>query len=298
MRTPGLTNFTAALILLTAATQMQAQSADSELTQNISVAGWRAAIPIMPPEPAEAVDARNLADRGFNPTDLEFELLNLAVVTRPMEHELGLAKEVPPSAAPTQIALAVTGPVPSLLEPESVSVGADPAAEIEPEQNWKPLRFGRPVLRQGAREVPKPLEFGRPELRPGSRDPYTGTEDGEELSSSAETDALIEQTIADILDEEPQSTDLLRPKKRPPTEDVTDVDAAPDLPEGLDLSETNLIGVYGEPDFLRALVRLPNGEFLNLYAGGDFDGGQVVEITGNSLTYEKGGNLHQLQLPR
>ena len=73
-----------------------------------------------------------------------------------------------------------------------------------------------------------------------------------------------------------------------------------DLPtggEGLNLQETNLIGVYGKPNFLRALVRLPSGKFVNLYAGGDFDGGQVVEITNRSVTYIKNGRKHELHMP-
>ena len=65
----------------------------------------------------------------------------------------------------------------------------------------------------------------------------------------------------------------------------------------LDLDKANLIGIYGKPSYLRALVRMPNGRFENLHVGGSFDGGKVVEITNSSVTYVKNGRSMQLIMP-
>lgn len=65
----------------------------------------------------------------------------------------------------------------------------------------------------------------------------------------------------------------------------------------LNLSEINLIGIYGSSGLLRALVRLPSGEFQNVYVGSTIDGGRVVEVTNSTVTYVKSNKKFLLSMP-
>ena len=347
--------------------------------------GWKSAIAVPRQRQAAAADAKDLADRGFDPGGLSYELLALVAATQPAEHDL-FAR-----APATIIPFAAIDPVAdeTALSNESVAFadprkhlspfptanGATPtqdrpavpdtgghteraaenlAATPDPQGSWKPLPFGRPALRSGSRHELKSLAFSRPLLRKGARE-AEADQPGDAETESVAIAAVVKAIEADIDSQAVESareTPTKTPKRRPeavaavtafaegrpapvsskprrrpdtaaaddPAPGVTTAAAAsqanalpqstagtattsllattlPTGGEGLDLQVTNLIGVYGKPDFLRALVRLPNGQFVNLYAGGDFDGGQVVEITNRSLTYIKNGRKHELHMP-
>ncbi|WP_444454963.1 hypothetical protein ACTTAI_06405 [Rhodobacter capsulatus] len=64
----------------------------------------------------------------------------------------------------------------------------------------------------------------------------------------------------------------------------------------LDLSKISLIGLYGNPNNRRALVRMPNGRFFKLQVGDRIDGGQVTAIGDNQMTYQKGSRPITLKL--
>ena len=98
----------------------------------------------------------------------------------------------------------------------------------------------------------------------------TGSQQGEEIATLPAT---------------PISTDTLRSN------------ALATVQNDFNLSAINLIGIYGSSGLLRALVRLPSGEFQNVYVGSAMDGGQVVEITNSTLTYVKGNEKLLLSLP-
>ena len=66
----------------------------------------------------------------------------------------------------------------------------------------------------------------------------------------------------------------------------------------LNLSQVNLIGVYGTPQSRRALVRLANGRFQKVKVGDRVDGGRVVAISDAELRYQKGGRNVVLKMPR
>jgi len=63
------------------------------------------------------------------------------------------------------------------------------------------------------------------------------------------------------------------------------------------LRDINLIGVYGQPNNRRALVRLGNGRYVKVEIGSSLDGGQVTAIGDNALNYVKRGKTYALQLP-
>ena len=63
------------------------------------------------------------------------------------------------------------------------------------------------------------------------------------------------------------------------------------------LRDVNLIGVYGQPNNRRALVRLGNGRYVKVEIGSSLDGGQVTAIGDNALNYVKRGKTYALQLP-
>ena len=178
----------------------------------------------------------------------------------------------------------------------------------------------RPVLRDGGRD--KPSEVAA----------QTADSDTQESTDALIRNAILERLEAEV---EPQTRIISRPARRPtldlPTQ-ITDtqtvlvrplrrpnqtqssprVAALPATPipteslrsnalatvqTDLDLGKINLIGIHGQTDFLRALVRLPNGELRNLYVGSSVEGGKVVEITNSSMTYIKDNERLRLTLP-
>lgn len=65
----------------------------------------------------------------------------------------------------------------------------------------------------------------------------------------------------------------------------------------LDLTEVNLIGVYGQPSDRRALVRLANGRYRKVKVGDRMDGGRVLAIGEDTLRYQKDGRNLTLNMP-
>ncbi len=66
----------------------------------------------------------------------------------------------------------------------------------------------------------------------------------------------------------------------------------------INLSRTNLIGVYGTPSKRYALIRLGNGQYKKVRVGDRVDGGTVAAITESEVRYKKGGRMVSLAMPR
>jgi len=64
----------------------------------------------------------------------------------------------------------------------------------------------------------------------------------------------------------------------------------------INLSQVNLIGVYGSASDRRALIRLRNGRYLKVQIGDRLDGGKVAAIDGNRLQYIKSGRMVTLDI--
>ncbi|WP_210527884.1 hypothetical protein [Rubellimicrobium arenae] len=67
--------------------------------------------------------------------------------------------------------------------------------------------------------------------------------------------------------------------------------------DAMALRDINLIGVYGQPDARRALVRMGNGRYLRVGVGDSLDGGQVTAIGDNVLNYVRRGQTQVLVIP-
>lgn len=66
----------------------------------------------------------------------------------------------------------------------------------------------------------------------------------------------------------------------------------------INLSQTNLIGVYGTQSKRYALIRQSNGRYKKVRVGDSVDGGRVQAITASEVRYQKGGRLVTLAMPR
>jgi hypothetical protein len=69
------------------------------------------------------------------------------------------------------------------------------------------------------------------------------------------------------------------------------------IQNAIDLSQINLIGVYGQPTSRRALIRLENGRYRKVKVGDRLDGGRILAIGEDSLRYQKDGRNLSLAMP-
>ncbi|EYD70983.1 hypothetical protein [Limimaricola hongkongensis] len=65
----------------------------------------------------------------------------------------------------------------------------------------------------------------------------------------------------------------------------------------INLSDINLIGVYGKPGARRALIRMQNGRYLRVGIGDSLDGGRVTAIGDDVLNYVRRGRTQVLKIP-
>jgi hypothetical protein len=66
----------------------------------------------------------------------------------------------------------------------------------------------------------------------------------------------------------------------------------------INLSQTNLIGVYGTDQKRYALIRSSSGRYSKVRVGDRLDGGVVAAITRNELRYKKRGKILTLAMPK
>ncbi len=66
----------------------------------------------------------------------------------------------------------------------------------------------------------------------------------------------------------------------------------------INLSKTNLIGVYGSASNRYAMVRQANGRYKKVKVGDKVDGATVAAITGNELRLKKGNRMIALTMPK
>jgi hypothetical protein len=66
----------------------------------------------------------------------------------------------------------------------------------------------------------------------------------------------------------------------------------------INLSKTNLIGVYGTDNKRYALIRSSSGRYSKIRVGDKVDGGTVAAITRNEVRYRKSGKMLTLAMPK
>lgn len=70
------------------------------------------------------------------------------------------------------------------------------------------------------------------------------------------------------------------------------------IKNAINLSQLNLIGVYGKSTDRRALMRTAQGRFVKVKVGDRLDGGKIAAISSNTVSYVKGGNSRVLKVPQ
>ncbi|MDT8856662.1 hypothetical protein RNZ50_16850 [Paracoccaceae bacterium Fryx2] len=107
-------------------------------------------------------------------------------------------------------------------------------------------------------------------------------------------------------------TARVAPPADPEEEDEPEVaaSAAPKIPiraslakqatfaNAINLSKTNLIGVYGTASSRYALIRQSNGRYKKVKVGDSVDGGRVAAITASEVRYQKNGKMITLAMPK
>lgn len=121
----------------------------------------------------------------------------------------------------------------------------------------------------------------------------------------------VEAAIAAASREAPRQ--VIAPKSVPEPEEADEpevkVAAAPRIPthanvaqqatfkNAINLSTTNLIGVYGSDGKRYALIRSASGRYSKVKVGDRLDGGTVAAITSNEVRYKKGSRMLSLSMP-
>ncbi len=102
----------------------------------------------------------------------------------------------------------------------------------------------------------------------------------------------------------------LKPEEQDELDEPDTAAAAPKIPtrasvakqatfvNAINLSKTNLIGVYGSQSKRYALIRQSNGRYKKVRVGDKIEGGTVQAITENEVRYQKGGKLIALKMPK
>lgn len=102
----------------------------------------------------------------------------------------------------------------------------------------------------------------------------------------------------------------LKPEEQDELDEPDTASAAPKIPtkasvakqatfvNAINLSKTNLIGVYGSQSKRYALIRQSNGRYKKVRVGDKIEGGTVQAITENEVRYQKGGKLIALKMPK
>lgn len=192
-----------------------------------------------------------------------------------------------------------------------------------------PLAPGRPDPQDELAAQRSALEGKEPALRPDSlsedieRDTLGGLTRSElagktpklrppEIAEIAATEELLEENPL-ALSETP--TPRLRPSNmaaivaateqaeiaaqttratRPSAASVT---GAATIEDAIPLRDIALIGVYGDRNDRRALIRLASGRYVKVEVGSRVDGGTVTAIDTNKLYYSRNGKSYVLEIP-
>ena len=132
---------------------------------------------------------------------------------------------------------------------------------------------------------------------------------------SRAVEAAVAAAVADAVRQpdpvEPEREVAAKPKVQAEADDEPEIATAmPRLPtkasvakqatfvNAINLSKTNLIGVYGTQSSRYALVRLSSGRYKKVKVGDSIDGGKIAAITSTEVRYQKGGKIVTLALPK
>ena len=290
--------------------------------------------------------SRSSADRGFDPTTLEYNILDLVATTVPDGHDLlpvvpttdyheGRNSSPVAEQNGEESTSAEAFRLPNPPNSQGSDLGEDDYSESgvfaasDGNQGLSATQFRRPVLRPGARQQSQssPRESSEQgsilEINDDAQEQPLVSLEGEHITDMIFFNRPVRRPsslVAVVTTNTFDSVEFIRPLRRPNnllttnsiSVPIATVTSSSRIDEGnpsakttaiattdtqLDLTKINLIGIHGNNNYLRALVRLPNGKFANLYEGGAFNGGIVREITSTSVTYVRRGKSYTLTLP-
>jgi hypothetical protein len=205
----------------------------------------------------------------------------VAEAARTAEPEPSVAPEV--QAAPATIAMAPPAPRAerTLQPPPAPTVARAPQPEEESQARTPPAAIAMaPPQPRAERTLQPPPE---PTV---ARAPDPEVETARTRNSRSDDPAEVEA-------DEPEVA-----RAAPSTPTRASVAKQATFRNAINLSKTNLIGVYGSASNRYALVRQPNGRFVKVGVGDRVDGGRVASISERELKYVKNGRTVTLSMPR
>ncbi|MBE3640659.1 hypothetical protein ICN82_20860, partial [Mangrovicoccus sp. HB182678] len=113
---------------------------------------------------------------------------------------------------------------------------------------------------------------------------------------SSAASAVAAASTAAVLSPQPAAATIRAPVTQPVEAPGNVARRATDDGE-INLRKVNLLGTFGSPGNLRALVRMPNGDVVNVSVGDRLDGGRVVAIGEGQLRYQRKGRNEMLSMP-
>ncbi|MCA8868736.1 MAG: hypothetical protein KDA67_08810 [Rhodobacteraceae bacterium] len=125
--------------------------------------------------------------------------------------------------------------------------------------------------------------------KPGQR-PGDFSQTVEKFRATAVSAAVAEAVSSDDGEPEDNSAAPAMPTRASVAKTAT-------IKNAINLSQLNLIGVYGTPAERTALLRLPSGRFVKVKPGDRVDGGKIAAIGDSSLSYVKSGRNRVLKVP-
>ncbi|WP_144055826.1 hypothetical protein [Octadecabacter arcticus] len=196
-----------------------------------------------------------------------------ATAFRPRTRPAGLAPAQTPVPDPIpKVAQEVAVAPPTAAAPTGLQISPEIAAAVLAASN-RP----NPIVNPTALAVPV---SSRPDLRPRNmaRIVARANDARARAATQVATAAVAPQTVT------------------PSGPTGGSVAQAATLDNAINLSEINLIGIYGGSGDRRALVRMGNGRYVRVTVGDQLDGGRVTAISAEALNYSKRGRAITLRV--
>lgn len=235
---------------------------------------------VPPPRPGSEVATQ---PGTANPAAIPANAALAAIRPQPRPADLAPAAAPAPDAAP-DAALATLAAMRPAPRPEGLAQPTAPDATAAPQAGDPSL-----ALLQPDGEV-APLGLG-PRLSP--RPPARPEDMDQAIQDAVAAASQPDPAPTPEAEQEPETND-----GGPRTPTSANVAKEATVKNAIDLSDLNLIGIYGPDSNHYAMVRKPNGRYERVEVGDRLDGGKVRSITATEVRYEKRGKIVVLTMPR
>lgn len=181
---------------------------------------------------------------------------------------------------------------------EAASLAATAAAAAAAEAA-KPVEESLVLVAMSPRPAKRPQDFSRAVAAAVS----AATRETERraavapASTAAQRPARTPEPDSSAKSEEEEDEPELKVSAAPRIPTRANVASQATFKNAINLSKTNLIGVYGTDSKRYALIRTSSGRYNKVRVGDKVDGGTVAAITRNELRYKKGSKMLTLAMP-